>query len=115
MPPLRHGPRAQKITALNREGEPMHPMHALAGIFDTPIHPILVSFTTALIPLSLVNDLLAKILHRDTLATAAWWMLFYAALITPVTVFAGWLWYRQMPDMDHWQMPYHMWLGISLA
>ena len=33
--------------------------------FDTPLHPILVNFTAALIPLSFASDALAKILHRQ--------------------------------------------------
>lgn len=85
------------------------------GLFDTPLHPILVNFTAALIPLSFTSDALAKILRRDSLTATGWWMLFYAALITPATAATGWWWYHQMQDMDHWEMAYHFWLGFSLV
>ena len=38
-----------------------------------------------------------------------------AAAITPITALLGWLWMRSMDDMDHWQMPYHKWLGTGMA
>ncbi len=58
------------------------------------IHPILVNFTAALIPASIASDLLGKVLRRQSFGDAAWWMLFYAALITPLTALTGWLWKR---------------------
>jgi uncharacterized membrane protein len=85
------------------------------SFFDTPLHPILVNFSAALIPLSFASDALAKILRRDSLATTGWWMLFYAALITPATAATGWWWYHQTQDQDRWEMTYHFWLGFSLV
>lgn len=80
-----------------------------------PLHPILVNFTAALIPASVLSDWLGKFLRRDSFHAAGWWMLLYAAVITPFTALAGWWWMRSMQDMNPWQMSWHMWLGISLA
>ncbi len=80
-----------------------------------PLHPILVNFTAALLPASFISDVLGRVLRRSSLTVAAWWMLLYAALITPLTAAAGWFWMRSMRDMDHWQMGAHKWLGISMA
>jgi len=78
------------------------------------IHPILVNFTAALIPLSIASDLLGKLTRRESLNHAAWWMLFYAAAITPLTALFGWLWKNSMGTTDQ-VMFIHQWLGISLA
>ncbi len=80
-----------------------------------PLHPILVNFTAGLVPASFALDLLGAWLKKDALRAAGWWTLLLAACLTPLTALAGWLWKRSMGDMDHWQMPIHMWLGISLA
>ncbi len=80
------------------------------------IHPILVNFTAALIPLSIASDLLAKLIRRESLNQAAWWMLFYAAALTPFTALFGWLWKTSMGDAATDQVMFiHQWLGISLA
>jgi uncharacterized membrane protein len=80
------------------------------------IHPILVNFTAALIPVSVFSDVLGKLLRRESLKHTAWWALLYAAAITPFTALAGWFWKRSIeaalpPDM----IAIHQWLGISLA
>jgi uncharacterized membrane protein len=80
------------------------------------LHPILVNFTAALIPVSVFSDLLGTVLRRDSLRHAAWWTLLYAALVTPLTALAGWFWKRSIeaylsPDL----IAVHMWLGIWLA
>src|SRR5438552_14093386 len=80
-----------------------------------PLHPILVNFTAALLPASLVSDVLGRMLRRQSLTAAGWWMLLYAALITPFTALAGWMWLRQMSDMDMPPMSIHKWLGTTLA
>lgn len=49
-----------------------------------PLHPILVNFTAALVPASFVSDVLGRFLRRESLRSAAWWMLLYAAIITPL-------------------------------
>ena len=63
------------------------------------IHPILVNFTAALIPASVVSDVFGKVLRKQSLTHAAWWMLVYAAAITPFTVLAGWYWKRSVEAM----------------
>jgi uncharacterized membrane protein len=72
-----------------------------------PLHPILVNFTAALLPVSLLSDLLGRLLKRDTLLHAGWWTLLFAAAVTPLTALAGWLWLRDMPEMDHGEMALH--------
>ncbi len=82
------------------------------------IHPILVNFTAALIPASVGSDLLGKVLRRQSFSHAAWWMLFYAALITPLTALTGWLCKNSLdtaaapPDEIIFL---HQWIGSSLA
>ena len=80
------------------------------------LHPILVNYTTALVPASIGSDLLGRVLRRETLSRAAWWMLLYAALVTPFTALLGWLWMKSMEDGPPDQiMLIHQWLGVSLA
>ncbi|CAN5380490.1 hypothetical protein BH09PLA1_BH09PLA1_32440 [soil metagenome] len=80
-----------------------------------PLHPILVNFAAALLPASVVCDLLARATRRESLRSAAWWMLCFAAITTPLAAAAGWLWYYQMGSSDHAQMIVHQWLGSALA
>src|SRR5438477_8003242 len=80
-----------------------------------PLHPILVNFTAALVPASIVSDVLGQLLRKQSLFVAGWWMLLYAALITPFTALAGWVWLRQMGGMDMPPMTIHKWLGTALA
>ena len=85
------------------------------GLLDVPLHPILVNFTAALVPVSVLSDWLGKLARKTSLASAGFWAIVYAATVTPATAFAGWWWMRSMADMDHPQMIFHQWLGISLA
>jgi uncharacterized membrane protein len=81
------------------------------------IHPGFVHFSTALVPASLASDVLGKYLDRRSLTTAAWWMVLYGAIATPITAFAGWMWSSQFPASASVHMPglsVHMWLGFSL-
>lgn len=88
----------------------------LPPFFWQNIHPILVNFTAALIPLSFASDLLGKLFRRESLRQAAWWMLFYAAAITPFTALFGWLWKNSMGNETTGQVMFiHQWMGISLA
>jgi len=80
-----------------------------------PLHPILVNFTAALFPVSVLSDLLGVLLRKESLRATGWWTLLFAAIVTPFTALAGWLWLRTMGDMDHGEMVIHQWLGISLA
>jgi len=75
----------------------------------------LVNFTAALIPASFVSDFLGRVLRRESLTSAGWWMLFFAAVITPFTALAGWLWLRDMGEMHHREMFVHQWLGTTIA
>jgi uncharacterized membrane protein len=80
-----------------------------------PLHPILVNFTAALVPASLLSDVLGRLLRKPSFTSAGWWTLLYAAAVTPLTALAGWLWLRQMPGMDGAPMSVHKWLGTALA
>ena len=85
------------------------------GGMPAPFHPMLVNFTAALIPVSFAFDLLAAWLRKEQFSTVGWWTLLAAAVVTPFTALAGWLWMRSMDHADHGQMAAHQWLGISLA
>ncbi len=99
-------------------------LHAIlaASVYETlhqfvsayKIHPILVNFTAALIPVSLVSDILGRLLDRQTFRGTAWWTLCFAALITPFTALAGWLFWME-DDNGVTGMAIHKWLGTSLA
>ena len=80
------------------------------------VHPVLVNFTAALVPASVLSDVLGRLLRRESLRHAAWWTLLYAAAVTPFTALAGWFWKRSIeaalsPDL----IAVHQWLGIWLA
>lgn len=80
------------------------------------IHPILVNFTAALIPVSVFSDVLGKLLRRESLNHTAWWTLLYATAITPGTALAGWFWKRSIEAaLPADMIAVHQWLGISLA
>lgn len=80
-----------------------------------PLHPILVNFTAALIPVSVLSDILGVVLGRQSLRAAGWWTLLFGAVITPFTVLAGWMWLQASPGMAHAEMTVHQWLGSGLA
>lgn len=81
-----------------------------------PVHPILVNFTAALVPVSLGADIMGRLLKRESLRHAGWWTMLLAAVVTPLTVLAGWLWLRDMRDMDGMkEMSIHKWLGTAMA
>ena len=81
-----------------------------------PLHPIFVNFTAALIPASVLSDVLGRWFKRDSFHKAAWWMLLYAAVVTPLTAAAGWWWMRHgMEGMIDWRLPVHMWLGFTMT
>jgi len=80
-----------------------------------PLHPILVNFTAAMIPSSFVCDLLGRLLHRESLRSAAWWMMMLAVVITPFTAAFGWWWLWQDEHPMDPTMRVHAWLGTALA
>jgi plastocyanin/uncharacterized membrane protein len=78
------------------------------------LHPILVNFTAALLPLAFLSDVLGIFAKRRSLNTAAFWLTFYAALITPLTAIAGWWWKHAVgPDLPARIILIHQWLGTS--
>ena len=80
------------------------------------IHPILVNFTAALIPVSVFSDVAGKLFRRESLSHAAWWTLLFAAAVTPATVLAGWFWKRAIgPALPSDVIAIHQCLGISLG
>jgi len=95
-------------------------VHGLPG-FTPPhspqeLHPILVNFTAALLPLALLSDLLGLWLKRASLHSAAAWMVLYTAIITPLTGAAGWWWkIRSAGALPPELIAVHQWLGTSLA
>jgi uncharacterized membrane protein len=88
---------------------------ATTAWYALPFHPIFVNFTAALLPASFLFDLAAAISKRESLRAAAWYTLLLAAIVTPITALAGWLWLKSMGDMGDWQMPIHKWLGTAAA
>jgi uncharacterized membrane protein len=94
-------------------------MYVSASLFSwNHIHPVLVHFSSALIPVSLLSDVLGKYLDRSSLTAAAWWMIVYGAIATPMTAFAGWMWASELPQSASQRLTgltIHRWLGISLA
>ena len=80
----------------------------------TKLHPILVNFTAALVPISVFSDFIGRFIKAESLRHTAWWTLFYATIITPFTAIAGWLFW--MPDDNGVSgMTIHKWLGTGLA
>src|SRR5438445_13448182 len=83
------------------------------------LHPILVHFTTALLPVSLFSDVVGKFTDRYSFTPAAWWMLLYGAIATPLTALAGWMWATDIAGSTGGKisstLTIHQWLGISLA
>jgi uncharacterized membrane protein len=80
------------------------------------IHPILVNFTAALLPLALLSDLLGRLLRRQALHATGLWMMVYEAIITPLTVIAGWWWRNAHSDeLPAKPIVVHQWLGTAAA
>jgi plastocyanin/uncharacterized membrane protein len=80
------------------------------------IHPILVNFTAALLPLALLSDVLGRLLRRQALHAAGFWLMVYEAAITPLTVIAGWWWKSSEANQLPAQLiTVHQWLGIAAA
>ena len=79
-------------------------------------HPILVNFTAALLPLALLSDILGRIFRRQSLHNTAWWMVLYAAVITPFTAAAGWWWKLSAGSaLPAKLIIVHEWLGTLAA
>jgi uncharacterized membrane protein len=80
------------------------------------IHPILVNFTAALVPASVGSDIVGRVLRKPSLHAAAWWMLVYAAAITPLTALSG-LWWKQkqVDTLPAQQLLRHEQIGFALV
>lgn len=80
-------------------------------------HPIFVNFTAGLVPMSLISDVLCRITGKTSLSSAAWWMLLFATLLTPITALTGWFWKSSIPSaaMSDDLIFTHQWLGSLLA
>ncbi|MCU1284322.1 MAG: Plastocyanin-like protein [Acidobacteriales bacterium] len=91
-------------------------MIALPALTPDHIHPILVNFTAALVPVSFLCDVGGRLTRKESLHHAAWWTIALAAAITPFTALAG-LWWKQSvaAALPPTTLMTHQWLGISLA
>lgn len=87
-------------------------LHQFVGA--NKLHPILVNFTAALIPVSVGSDILARLLGKQSLRDTGWWTLCFAAAITPFTAISGWLFWTPADDGAP-GMTIHKWLGTALA
>lgn len=91
---------------------------SLTGLHDfvtvTKLHPILVNFTAALVPVSLAIDLVARLRRREDLRLPGWVTLLVATAITPFTAITGWLFWMD-DDVGVTGMTIHKWLGSALV
>ena len=80
------------------------------------IHPILVNFTAALLPLAFLCDVLGLAFRRQSLHHAAFWMVLFDACITPLTAAAGWWWKSAVgAQLPARLITVHEWLGTVAA
>ncbi len=80
----------------------------------TKLHPILVNFTAALVPVSVASDFIGRLFKIESLRSTGWWTLFYATIVTPFTAITGWLFWAS-DDNGVTGMTIHKWLGTGLA
>jgi uncharacterized membrane protein len=80
----------------------------------TKLHPILVNFTAALVPVSVASDFIGRLCKIESLRNTGWWTLFYATVVTPFTAITGWLFWMG-DDNGVTGMTIHKWLGTGLA
>ena len=83
-------------------------------VMATKLHPILVNFTAALVPVSVASDILGRIRKNESLRSTAWWTLFYATIVTPLTALTGWLFWMHDDEGDS-GMTIHKWLGTAMV
>jgi hypothetical protein len=53
------------------------------------IHPILVNFTAALVPVSIGSDIAGRLLHRESLRNVGWWTSASRRCKSPCPTLAG--------------------------
>ena len=83
-------------------------------VMATKLHPILVNFTAALVPVSVASDILGRIRKNESLRSTGWWTLFYATIVTPLTALTGWLFWMH-DDEGETGMTIHKWLGTAMV
>ena len=83
-------------------------------VMATKLHPILVNFTAALVPVSVASDVIGRLLKNESLRNTAWWTLFYATIVTPLTAVSGWLFWMG-DDNGVTGMTIHKWLGTAMV
>jgi uncharacterized membrane protein len=83
-------------------------------VMATKLHPILVNFTAALVPVSVASDVIGRVCKNESLRNTGWWTLFYATIVTPLTAITGWLFWMS-DDNGVAGMTIHKWLGSGLA
>jgi uncharacterized membrane protein len=83
-------------------------------VMATKLHPILVNFTAALVPVSVASDILGRIRKNESLRSTAWWTLFFATIVTPFTALTGWLFWMG-DDNGVTGMTIHKWLGTAMV
>ena len=83
-------------------------------VMVTKLHPILVNFTAALVPVSVFSDAAGRYLKHTSLRDTAWWTLLFATVVTPLTAITGWLFWMK-DDEGVTGMTIHKWLGSALA
>ncbi len=88
---------------------------ALRGfVMSTKLHPVLVNFTAALIPVSFFSDLAGRAFKLESLRATGWWSMFYAMVVTPFTIVTGWLFWMS-DDKGVVGMTIHKWLGTAFV
>jgi uncharacterized membrane protein len=83
-------------------------------VTDWKIHPVLVNFTAALVPVSVFSDWVARLWRSKSLSIVGYWTMLFFAVITPFTAAAGWLFWMPDDNGDP-RMNIHKWLGTALA
>ena len=83
-------------------------------VVATKLHPVLVNFTAALVPVSFASDLIGRYFKNESLRNTGWWTLFYATMVTPLTAISGWLFWMG-DDNGETGMTIHKWLGTAMV
>jgi uncharacterized membrane protein len=83
-------------------------------MYFPPLHPAFVNFTAALIPVSFFSDLLGRLFKRPSLEAVGWWTLLWGAAMTPLTIFFGYRWMKELGAHGR-DMTIHQWLGYALG
>lgn len=92
-------------------------MRPSAGIAMKPLHPIMVHFPLALLPLSVGADAVGLFAGIASLSDTGWWALLGAALASLVTVAAGFYDMSRAPLTEevHHRVHRHMRVGLLLG